>query len=67
MVNHVNGIINMMQPLGFICSVIKVSGSRWRCILQKKNKLKRSSNRTVLLICLLHVHLLTRFVIGNAL
>lgn len=32
MVNHVNGIINMMQPLGFICSVIKVSGSRCKKI-----------------------------------
>lgn len=32
-----------------------------------KKKLKRLSNRTVLLICLLHVHLLTRFVIENAL
>lgn len=65
MVNHVNGIINMMQPLGFNCSVMTCQAAGGGTFYKKK--LKRLSNRTVLLICLLHVHLLTRFVIGNAL
>lgn len=38
MVNHVNGIINMMQPLGFICSVMTCQAAGGGTFYKKKIK-----------------------------